>query len=375
MITAGYPASPPRLPKCRALWPSLVCWLAGVWSAALAVLGGRWWGGAAGYPFGPEVPTRTSGSGFEGVPVEVGAPVMVVIGAGGAALAVAMAGGRLRRLRSPVLTWGWLSAVVFVAVVPDYTVIAVLAMWPAFVLFAFTGVPGPQGGLGDIIYWHRAFLILVFVGGLLWAGAVVSYQRRVSGRCTDCGRGPTTPTWAEPARTLRWGRRAVWVAVLSCVPYEVTRIAWAMGWPLGITREFHTLMANTPGMLQVGLGLALLSLGGAVLTHGLVARWGEVFPRWIPGLGGRPVPPMLAVVPASLVVAALPPAGLMSASRGISLDSWATNVPGILWFGWAVGLAMATYAYHLRRRSTCRRCGRGEAPRSVGELDTPQAEG
>jgi hypothetical protein len=33
---------------------------------------------------------------------------------------------------------------------------------------------------------------------------------------------------------------------------------------------------------------------------GLVATWGEVWPRWIPFLHGRPVPPLAAVIPAAI---------------------------------------------------------------------------
>ena len=48
-----------------------------------------------------------------------------------------------------------------------------------------------------------------------------------------------------------------------------------------------------------------------LLTLGLVQRWGEVFPRWIPFLAGKRVPPALAIVPASLVSILVTTAGLM----------------------------------------------------------------
>ncbi|MFE2294336.1 hypothetical protein [Streptomyces sp. NPDC059452] len=38
----------------------------------------------------------------------------------------------------------------------------------------------------------------------------------------------------------------------------------------------------------------------AFTAIGLIARWGEVFPRWVPRLGGRQVPTKAAVVPAAL---------------------------------------------------------------------------
>jgi hypothetical protein len=58
-------------------------------------------------------------------------------------------------------------------------------------------------------------------------------------------------------------------------------------------------------------GLATVAVGGAILTLGLVQRWGEVFPRWIPFLSGKRVPIWLAVIPASLVAVIVTNAGLM----------------------------------------------------------------
>ena len=80
-----------------------------------------------------------------------------------------------------------------------------------------------------------------------------------------------------------------------------------------------------------------MGAGGALLTLGLVQRWGEVYPRWIPYLRGKPVRPRTAIVPASLVAILITSAGL-------------TYV--------RTALGAATLAYHLRRRRACGRCGR-----------------
>lgn len=48
----------------------------------------------------------------------------------------------------------------------------------------------------------------------------------------------------------------------------------------------------------VRLRAHLLLVGLASLTLDLVQQWGETVPRWIPLLGGRPVPPLAAVIPA-----------------------------------------------------------------------------
>lgn len=340
-------------------WPRWAAYGTVGWSALYAAAGLWWTLGGAGYPFAPVQADRRSGSVLEGAPVAVVGPAIVVLGGLGVAAGVLMA-RESARFRRAVLGFGCFAALLMVVVVPDFTILAILAMWPAFLVFAFTGVPGDQDGLGDILYWHRDHLVLVFVAGLLVALATLGYQRRTRGACPSCGRDDhPEPAWRSPERALVWGRRAVWVAVLSTVPYEITRIAWYLGWPLGITDEFHRMMADTPGMLEVGLTLAVLSLCGAVLTHGLVRPWGERYPRWLWFAAGRPVPPALAIVPATIVAIALPPAGLMNFHAGIELSSWAVNGPGMLWFGWAIGLAAATYAYYLRRRGKCRQCRRG----------------
>ncbi|MFC7548577.1 NYN domain-containing protein [Plantactinospora sp. GCM10030261] len=353
-------------------WPAWSGYAAAGWSAAYAVLGVFWWAGGAGFPFAPTVPDRSSGSILEGSRVEIVAPVIAVLGLVGAVVAIAMArgvgaarsagagpGATTGRLAVGLVGFGWVAAVALTLVIPDYTLIALIAFAPALLIFAFTGVPGPQDGIGDILYWHRVNLIVIFVGGVLWAAATLAYQRRVRGGCARCGRRPDREAALSRSTLLRIGRWAVLAACLAPLPYEVTRLAWYAGWPLGITPEFLRMMQDTPGMLEVGLGLAVASIIGGVLTHGLVSRWGETYPRWIWFRAGRRVPPALAVVPASLVAVAAIPAGLMFVWTDVSRVGWALNVPSLLWIGWGVALGVATIAYHLRRRGTCGHCGRG----------------
>ena len=92
----------------------------------------------------------------------------------------------------------------------------------------------------------------------------------------------------------------MYVAMVAPVFYALTRYAWALGFPLGMSEEYLR-RGQESGMWISGLFLATFGLVGAVLMLGLVQRWGEVFPRWMIGLAGRRVPIALAVVPASLV--------------------------------------------------------------------------
>jgi hypothetical protein len=67
----------------------------------------------------------------------------------------------------------------------------------------------------------------------------------------------------------------------------------------------------SPGNAGEGIyigSLSVVSLGLAALTIGLVRPWGEVFPRWLPIVGGRPVParPATAVaMTGATIIAAL----------------------------------------------------------------------
>jgi hypothetical protein len=341
----------------RKNWPAWTGYATAIWSFGYGVLGLYWSFGGGGYPFAPGPDDRATASILEGTPYRVVTPVIAAVGLGGAVLALVMTRtrprGRILQAIAAVLAVG------LALVIPDYTLVMVVALAPVLVVFAFTGVPGPQAGIGDILYWHRVNLIVLFIGGLLWAATAVAYHRRSRALCVGCGRGDTEPAWQRPEAALRWGRKAVVVAVLANLPYELTRVAWYFGWPLGITDEFHRMMADTPGMLEMGLGLAAMGLAGGLLTHGLVHRWGEVYPRWIWFKAGRRVPPLLAIIPASVVAVVLIPAGVMNAQLRLDGDNWAINAPGILWTVWGAALGTATYAYYLRRRTSCRRCGRG----------------
>ena len=333
-------------------WPTWSAYAAAIWSIGYGGLGVYWALGGRDFPFATVANDRSTVSILEGTPARVVAPVIAAVGLVGGVVAIAMI-RPTRRFRLLLLGFGWACAVVDALLVPDYSLLAMVALSPLLIVFAFTGVPGPQQTVGAILYWHRLNLVIVFVGGLLWAAATLAYQRRTSGACANCGRrGERRTSW--DAR--KWGHLAVLVAAASTIPYEATRIAWFFGLPLGITPAFYRMMADTPHMLDVGLGLAVAGLCGSVLTHGLVRRWGEVYPRWVFFRAGRPVPPMLAVIPAGLVATVLIPAGLMNFRLNLRADLWAVTVPGMLWVVWGAALGVATYAYYLRRRPPCGRC-------------------
>ena len=121
------------------------------------------------------------------------------------------------------------------------------------------------------------------------------------------------------------------------------------------------------GLVWAGAGLGAFALAGAVLTLGLVQRWGEVFPRWMIGLAGRRVPIGLATVPATLVAVFVTSAsvGFLTADGFLTMFTGGLSLatlPMLLWPLWGVALAAAALAYHLRRRPVCEACGRGGDP-------------
>jgi hypothetical protein len=196
-------------------------------------------------------------------------------------------------------------------------------------------------------------LVLAFLaaGGVLWLALGWGVART--------GAGGATPEWTRPERAARWGRVATVVATLCALPYTLIRSTWLTPWPLGLPAG--TDLNAVPTMRLQGLLLGGAALAGAVLTTGLVARWGEVWPRWMPGLRGRPVPVAAAVGPAILVT-------LLIGSAAVPMIMMAVD-SGELWLLlafplpiWAPALGAATLGYALRRRAGRPRPGTIEGP-------------
>jgi hypothetical protein len=243
-----------------------------------------------------------------------------------------------------------------------------VAYSPIYLIGAPFGWP-PVNYVEVALPWPLVNQFVCIGGGLLWAAA--AYGRRSRGVCGNCVRTDTGSGWTAPGSAARWGRWAVYVAVVIPILYALTRWAWALGIPLGISEEFLR-EGQEIRLWWAEAALATIAVGGSLLTLGLVQRWGEVLPRWIPFLSGSQVPIWLAVVPASLVSVLVTAAGLMfvrltlTGELGAILgegvltgENWAALAPELLWPIWGVALGAATLAYYYRRRGTCRHCGRG----------------
>ncbi|BDM69713.1 hypothetical protein HEK616_32000 [Streptomyces nigrescens] len=182
------------------------------------------------------------------------------------------------------------------------------------------------------------------------------------------------PTAARPGRL-----RAAWRAAhdpVAGVSRRTQLLAYAVPCtvlPAGIWR--------LPAAFDQGIALGerayiiFLSVLSEVLAFtaiGLIARWGEVFPNWVPFLRGRQVPTMAAVIPAAIGAAILTLVFtvlfLVSEFRGTTIqgDDLPVGSPSLAtgweaaWYYfcyaplslWGPLLAVLTIAYRKRRGTT-----------------------
>jgi hypothetical protein len=171
------------------------------------------------------------------------------------------------------------------------------------------------------------------------------------------------------ARVPRWARIAAYTIPLTVLPSSLWRV---------VAVTFHAPIAHgeqgsgeLPSWLPMELYVVVLSIFSELLAFtavGLISKWGEVFPRWVPGLRGRKVPVLAAVIPAAIgagVLTLMWTLAMTAASAGrdvrgrplppdfpLSLHDWkgllavAAYAPLLLW---GPLLAAVTMAYWKRR--------------------------
>jgi len=368
-MTTTSPTSSSPVPRAPAPRPAAPTHAAGrigyacaAFCAAYGTLALAWTVTGRGYPFGANDSDEKFAV-LHHVPVAVGAPLFAVGLLAASVLALAASGpyatpprGAARRA---LLAVGWAIGGALLVAVPTTTALALVAYAPMLLAGAPFGWPA---GIDyrRLLDWSLLNQVLCLVGGVLLARTMLQWQRRTRGACPACGldvdASARASTGLTAARAARLGRRAVGVAVVIPLVYAVTRYAWVLDVPLLISEQ-HLRELRAEGGQWVGAGIATFAVVGSLLTLGLVQRWGETFPRWIPWLGARPVPVALAVVPASLV-AVLVLAGTLGPIS--SPEFWRRHPVEALPLApmplWAIALAVATYAYRVRRRGTCAGC-------------------
>jgi hypothetical protein len=353
----------------RPWWAAAAQAVAAAWSLIYLALGTAWLAGAPGNPADPAVDEASPGlSLLGGWGPRAGVLILIALAGLGLVLAVLLtvlrpARGTAGPLRRAPAVLAFSLGLVLAVMLPDYRLLAAIAYTPIVLVLMITGAV-PDGA--HVWPWPVVNMAILTLAGLAWIVTGVVQHRRLTGACPRCGRGPEDPGWARPAAAARWGKWAVAIAVAIPLGYAITRYSWALGIPLGVRQK---LLDDLGTAVYAGAALATLAVGGAVLTLGLVRRWGEVFPRWIPRLHGRSVPIGLAVVPAWIVSIVLASAGLMFVRLAVTgelgenlpgtSDDIAGWLPEMFWPLWAAALAAAAYAYWLRRRGRCPDCGRG----------------
>ncbi|WP_436533635.1 hypothetical protein [Actinoplanes sp. HUAS TT8] len=233
-------------------------------------------------------------------------------------------------VRAPVA--GWVAAAVLL-----------LLAFPLNLLFevpaALAGRPSDGRDLG-------ARLALV-AGGVVFGGLAAA--------CAP----PRRPVTADYRPVPRWARRWAYASVaLPVIGWALPHGLWVLGVPFGISAaELDDIHRN----LSTGAGAAITLVPplAGLLVLGLVQRWGQQFPRWVPGLGGRAVPRLLALAPAGLVAISLVTYGLLSIGKLIIdvLDGdqrwrtgWAVDATLLVFAGWGLALGVTTVGYFLATR-------------------------
>ncbi|WP_229068878.1 hypothetical protein [Actinoplanes sp. DH11] len=216
-----------------------------------------------------------------------------------------------------------------------------IAAFPLHLLFevpaALAGRPSDWRDLGA-----RLALVL---GGVLFAGLA---------NASGAVRGPAASGYRP---VPRWTRRWAYVAVaLPMVGWAVPHGLWLLGVPFGIPeRQLADIHHNLT--VPTGVAITVVPPLAGLLCLGLVQRWGQQFPHWVPGLHDRQVPRLLALIPAGTVAIALAVYGLLSSAvlgRRLAtgetpwsevLDGWAVTATLLVFLGWGVALGITAVGY------------------------------
>jgi hypothetical protein len=272
----------------------------------------------------------------------------------------------------PLSTMGYLVAmamplavvVLLVQVVRRYRVARWTVGVPGLALLAIGGflardaLAGIVRMLGAGLVENRAGLLLsllVLAAGSLWATAGL---QALAG---------TSAMERATAWVLRHRRAITIVAATGPLPYALVRLTWLTPWPqLGFDLDLSTRIW--------GLTLSSGAWLGVFLTIGLIRPWGEVFPRWMPGLAGRRVPIAAAAVPGGLIAVTL----VFSTIPMLVMFGEQSLVEGIVgalvfpcWY-WGPALALAVWGYVAHRTRADRAA---EGARDAGMLVATQPRG
>ncbi|MFI7465267.1 hypothetical protein [Nonomuraea sp. NPDC049646] len=172
------------------------------------------------------------------------------------------------------------------------------------------------------------------------------------GRLRTAWRAAHAPVAGVP----RWARIAAYAVPFTVLPSSLWRLPAAFDRGIGLGERLYVVL------------LSIVSELAAFTAVGLVAAWGERFPRWVPGLRGRRVPTPAAVVPAAsgaVILTVLWTAAFVTELAGVTMrgepippdfpsqaGGWEAAIFAVCYLPlllWGPLLAAVTYAYHRRR--------------------------
>ncbi|MEN1937460.1 hypothetical protein AAIE21_18195 [Paenibacillus sp. 102] len=334
-------------------WHRWIAYITAVWSLFYGFLGLYWALGGAGFPFG-ENDSRgfMMGSFLANIQSDVGGVTIAYIGGIGSVVALAtirMWGKMIPR--AVLLIFAWIMCITLVMVIPDVRVLQNFAY--SFMLHF------------QLIDWPVINQLLCMVGGFLWGATALAYQRLSRGACVNCGLQKETQDISIVGNSF--GKYVTYIAIVMALPYGVVRLAWAAGIPLGMSNIAAISIGSqslTERMTEAVLGG--LPVCGAILTLGLIQKWGEKFPRWCLYLAGKRIPVWFVVIPATCASTLITLAGLKISpilifrifDGSINAGNWGELGPSLFWLPWGIALGLATIAYYQRRRGQCKYCRR-----------------
>ena len=156
----------------------------------------------------------------------------------------------------------------------------------------------------------------------------------------------------------RWAYRLAHMIPLLTLPSGLWRLGLVGGSSMGMLVDGQPAYLIGTGQKVYVVCLSIFSELVALTAFGLVKRWGEVVPRWIPFIGGLRVAPYAAVIPAvpgALGLIAIWTFGFRDVftDHFIPFSSTAWKTLMIACYAplqlWGPALLLLTWAYYRRR--------------------------
>ncbi|WP_090769408.1 hypothetical protein [Nonomuraea maritima] len=161
-----------------------------------------------------------------------------------------------------------------------------------------------------------------------------------------------------------------WMLGIPFLAHEASFDAWYHGRGHGTESYPDGILGIPAGAMYLGL-LTLLAVLGGILSLGLISDWGLIYPRWIPWLGGRRVPPWFPLTPTvlgsvlmvgySLTLPVRIPRAIAEASPDDPFTLTGAFIGLPVFLAWVIALPVAGWSYYQRtRRNTQTTPLRGE---------------